>query len=192
MCGPGVAAECLDARDGLHVQEDHFLVEVVDPETGEPLSEGSDGELVFTTLLKEAQPLIRYRTGDIGSIDHRALLLRSHAGRITSLRGRLDDMLIIRGVNLFPSNVETLLLGVEEVGPHYRLIVERPGQMDEVSVECEPADPEIDRAALTERLEVLLRDHTGIRIPVTVVEPGGVPRSEGKAVRVVDRRQSER
>ena len=101
-------------------------------------------------------------------------------------------MLIIRGVNLFPSNIETLLLGVEEVGPHYRLIVERPGEMDEVSVECEPADPEIDRAALTERLEVLLRDHTGIRIPVTVLEPGGVPRSEGKAVRVVDRRQSER
>jgi phenylacetate-CoA ligase len=108
--------------------------------------------------------------------------------RITALRGRLDDMLIIRGVNLFPSTVETLLLGVEEVGPHYQLIVERPAEMDEVSVECEPASTEIDRAALAERLEVLLRDHTGIRIPVSVVEPGGVPRSEGKAVRVVDRR----
>ncbi len=192
MCGPGVAAECLDARDGLHVQEDHFLVEVVDPETGEPLSEGSDGELVFTTLLKEAQPLIRYRTRDVGSITTVPCSCGRTLARITSLRGRLDDMLIIRGVNLFPSNIETLLLGVEEVGPHYRLIVERPGEMDEVSVECEPADPEIDRAALTERLEVLLRDHTGIRIPVTVLEPGGVPRSEGKAVRVVDRRQSER
>ena len=192
MCGPGVAAECLEARDGLHVHEDHFLVEVVDPETGEPLPEGADGELVFTTLLKEAQPLIRYRTGDIGSLTTKPCACGRTLARIAALRGRLDDMLIVRGVNLFPSTVETLLLGVEEVGPHYRLIVERPAQMDEVSVECEPAEPEIDRAALTERLEVLLRDHTGIRIPVTIVDPGGVPRSEGKAVRVVDRRQTGR
>jgi phenylacetate-CoA ligase len=99
-------------------------------------------------------------------------------------------MLIIRGVNLFPSTIETLLLGVEEVGPHYRLIVERPAEMDEVSVECEPAVVGIDRAALTERLELLLRDHTGIRIDVSVVELGTIPRSEGKAVRVVDRRQT--
>ena len=188
MCGPGVAAECLEARDGLHVHEDHFLVEVVDPETGEPVPEGEDGELVFTTLLKEAQPLIRYRSGDIGALTTEPCTCGRTLARIAALRGRLDDMLIIRGVNLFPSTVETLLLGVEEVGPHYRLIVERPGQMDEVRVECEPADPEIDRVALTERLEVLLRDHTGIRIPVTLLEPGGVPRSEGKAVRVVDRR----
>jgi len=188
MCGPGVAAECLQARDGLHVQEDHFLAEVVDPETGEPLPEGADVELVFTTLLKEAQPLIRYRTGDIGSLTTEPCTCGRTLARIAALRGRLDDMLIVRGVNLFPSTVEALLLGVEEVGPHYRLIVERPAQMDEVRVECEPADPGIDRAALTERLEVLLRDHTGIRIPVTIVEPGSVPRSEGKAVRVVDRR----
>ncbi len=192
MCGPGVAAECLDARDGLHVQEDHFLVEVIDPETGEPLPEGADGDLVFTSLLKEAQPLIRYRTGDIGSLTTEPCACGRTLARIAALRGRLDDMLIIRGVNLFPSTIETLLLGVEEVGPHYRLIVERPARMDEVSVECEPADPEIDRAGLTERLEVLLREHTGIRIPVSIVEPGGVPRSEGKAVRVVDRRHSAR
>jgi phenylacetate-CoA ligase len=189
MCGPGVAAECLVARDGLHVQEDHFLAEVIDPATGEPVPQGTDGELVFTTLLKEAQPLIRYRTGDIGSISTEPCACGRTMARITALRGRLDDMLIIRGVNLFPSNVETLLLGIEEVGPHYRLIVERPAEMDEVSVECEPADSEIDRAALAERLELLLRDHTGIRIPVSVLEPGGVPRSEGKAVRVVDRRR---
>ena len=188
MCGPGVAAECLDARDGLHIQEDHFLAEVVDPEGGEPLPLGEEGELVFTTLLKEAQPLIRYRTGDIGSLTTEPCSCGRTMARIVALRGRLDDMLIIRGVNLFPSTVEALLLGVEEVGPHYRLIVERPGEMDEVSVECETAGPEIDRTALAERLEVLLRDHTGIRIPVRIVEPGGVPRSEGKAVRVVDRR----
>ena len=188
MCGPGVAAECLEMRSGLHIQEDHFLTEVVDPETGEPLAEGEEGELVFTTLLKEAQPLIRYRTGDIASVTTEPCACGRTMGRITALRGRLDDMLIIRGVNLFPSTVETLLLGVEEVAPHYRLIVERPAEMDEISVECEPASAEIDRAALTKRLEVLLHDHTGIRIPVSIVEPGGVPRSEGKAVRVVDRR----
>jgi phenylacetate-CoA ligase len=188
MCGPGVAAECLDARDGLHVQEDHFLAEVIDPETGEQVPEGDDGELVFTTLLKEGQPLIRYRTGDVGSVSTEPCPCGRTMARITALRGRLDDMLIIRGVNLFPSTVETLLLGVEEAGPHYRLLVERPAEMDEVRVECEPASPEIDRAALAERLEVLLRDHTGIRIDVSVVEPGAVPRSEGKAVRVVDRR----
>ncbi len=192
MCGPGVASECRIARDGLHVQEDHFLVEVVDPESDEPLPEGTDGELVFTTLTKEAQPLLRYRTGDIGSLTSEPCACGRTLARIAALRGRLDDMLIIRGVNLFPSTIETLLLGVEEVGPHYRLIVERRAEMDEVSVECEPADAEVDRAALAERLEVLLRDHTGIRIPVTIVEPGGLPRSDGKAVRVIDRRQSGR
>jgi phenylacetate-CoA ligase len=190
MCGPGVAAECVVARDGLHIQEDHFLAEVVDPDSGEPLPEGDEGELVFTTLLKEAQPLIRYRTGDIGSISTEPCPCGRTLARITALRGRLDDMLIIRGVNLFPSHVETLLLGVEEVGPHYRLIVERPAEMDEVSVECEPASAEIDRPTLTERLEVLLREHTGIRIPVSLVDPGSLPRSEGKAVRVLDRRAS--
>jgi phenylacetate-CoA ligase len=190
MCGPGVAAECLEVRDGLHVQEDHFLVEVVDPETGEPVPEGGDGELVFTTLLKEAQPLIRYRTGDIGSVSTEPCACGRTMARITALRGRLDDMLIIRGVNLFPSTIEALLLGVEEVGPHYRLIVERPAEMDEVSVECEPVDDSIDRAALAERLELLVRDHTGIRIPVSVLEPGAVPRSDGKAVRVIDRRRT--
>ena len=192
MCGPGVAAECRVARHGLHVQEDHFLVEVLDPETGDALPEGADGELVFTTLTKEAQPLIRYRTGDIGSVTSDPCECGRTMTRIAALRGRLDDMLIIRGVNLFPSTIETLLLGVEEVGPHYRLIVERPAEMDEVSVECEPAGVEIDRAALTERLELLLRDHTGIRIDVSVVEPGTIPRSEDKAVRVVDRRQTGR
>jgi phenylacetate-CoA ligase len=108
--------------------------------------------------------------------------------RIADLRGRLDDMLIIRGVNLFPSNVEHLLLEVEEVGPHYRLFVDRTEQLDEVTVECEPAAAGVDAEALSQRLESLLREHTGIRIGVSVVEPGVVPRSEGKAVRVVDRR----
>jgi phenylacetate-CoA ligase len=188
MCGPGVAAEC-DARAGLHVQEDHFLVEVVDPDSGEPIHEGEEGELVFTTLMKEALPLIRYRTGDIGSVDPSPCGCGRTFARVTSLRGRRDDMLIVRGVNLFPSNVEHLLLGVEEVAPHYRLIVDREGPMDELRVECEPASDGVDRRALGARLETLLRDHTGIRIAVAVVDPGAVPRSEGKAVRVVDRRR---
>jgi phenylacetate-CoA ligase len=189
MCGPGVAAECLAARDGLHVHEDHFLVEVVDPGSGEPLAEEEEGELVFTTLTKEAVPLIRYRTGDIGSLTTAPCECGRTTARIRSLRGRLDDMLIIRGVNLFPSNVEHVLLGENEVGPHYRLIVDRPEQMDEVTVECEPAGLGVDATRLGKRLERLLREQTGIRIDVTVVEPGAIPRSEGKAVRVVDRRR---
>ena len=187
MCGPGVAAEC-PARAGLHVQEDHFLVEVVDPASGAALDEGEEGELVFTTLTKEALPLIRYRTGDVGSVTAEPCECGRTLARIRSLRGRLDDMLIVRGVNLFPSHVEHLLLGVDEVAPHYRLIVERPEQLDELTVECEPASASIDRNELAERLEPLLREHTGIRIAVRMLEPGGVPRSEGKAVRVVDRR----
>jgi phenylacetate-CoA ligase len=188
MCGPGVAAECLAVRDGLHVQEDHFLVEVIDPESGEPLAGGEEGELVFTTLRKEALPLIRYRTGDIGSISTRPCPCGRTTARLTALRGRRDDMLIIRGVNLYPSHVERLLVGSDEVGPHYRLIVSRPGPLDELTVECEPADVSVECEPLGERLEAMLREQTGIRIAVSVVEPGTLPRSEGKAVRVVDRR----
>jgi phenylacetate-CoA ligase len=188
LCGPGVAAECLEAREGLHVLEDHFLVEVVDPETGAVLPDGAEGELVFTTLAKEALPLIRYRTGDIGTLTHEPCPCGRTFVRIAALRGRRDDMLIVRGVNLFPSNVEHLLVGVEEVAPHYRLIVAREGVMDELTVECEPAAGDVDRGELAARLEHLLREHTGIRIGVAVVDPGTVPRSEGKAVRVVDRR----
>jgi phenylacetate-CoA ligase len=190
MCGPGVAAEC-PAQDGLHVQEDHFLVEVVDPEVGEPLPEGEVGELVFTSLTKEAMPLIRYRTRDLASVTTGKCDCGRTTTRIRDLRGRVDDMLIIRGVNLFPSQVEHLLLGVEEVAPHYQLIVERPEAMDELTVRCEAAAEGVDGAALARRLEELLREQTGIRIPVEVVAPGILPRSEGKAVRVVDHRKRE-
>jgi len=187
MCGPGVAGECSE-RNGMHVQEDHFLVEVVDPDSGERLGGGVDGELVITTLAKEALPLIRYRTGDIGSLTGSPCACGRTFVRIAGLRGRRDDMLIVRGVNVFPSNVEHLLLGIDQVAPHYRLIVERAGAMDELTVECEPASGGVDREALRARVEHVLREHTGIRIAVAVVEPGAVPRSEGKAVRVVDRR----
>jgi phenylacetate-CoA ligase len=188
MCGPGVAAECVEVRDGLHVHEDHFLVEVIDPESGEPLREGAEGELVFTTLLKEAMPLLRYRTGDIGSLTFEPCGCGRTTARIRGLRGRRDDMIIVRGVNLYPSNVEHLLMSVPDVAPHYQLVVERSGAMDELTVQVEPASAAVDVASLARGVERLLREHIGIRIRAEVLAPGAVPRSEGKAVRVVDRR----
>ncbi len=187
MCGPGVAAEC-PARTGLHVQEDHFLVEVVDSGDGRAVAPGTEGELVFSTLTKEALPLLRYRTGDIGRLVDTPCPCGRTTVRLTGLRGRLDDMLIVRGVNIHPSQVEHILLGADGVAPHYRLIVERPGPLDELTLECEPDGTGEDPAALRTRLEQLLREHTGLRITVTVARPGTIPRSEGKAVRVVDRR----
>ncbi len=188
MCGPGVATECLTARDGLHVQEDHFLVEVIDPADGTPVPYGSDGELVFTTLTKEALPLIRYRTGDLGAITIEPCACGRTTARLIRLGGRRDDMMIIRGVNLYPSQIEQIMLAADGVGPHYRLILERPGPMDELTLECEPSALDGDRAGLRQTLEKNLKEGTGVRITVSVVEPGSVPRSEGKAVRVVDRR----
>jgi phenylacetate-CoA ligase len=189
MCGPGVASECLTIREGLHVNEDHFIVEVLDPDSGSPLAPGTVGELVFTTLTKEALPLIRYRTGDLGAITQEPCRCGRTTARLTSLAGRRDDMVIVRGVNVYPSHVEHLLLSVEGVSPHWRLIVERPNLMDELTLECEPAGDGLeDRDLLAHRLEHHLREGLGVRIVVSVLDPGGVPRSEGKAVRVVDRR----
>jgi phenylacetate-CoA ligase len=187
MCGPGVAAEC-PRRGGLHVQEDHFAVEVVDPGDGRPVAPGAEGELVFTTLTNEALPLLRYRTGDVGTLAGRPCACGRTTVRLTGLRGRHDDMLIVRGVNLYPSQVEHVLLGAGGVAPHYRLIVSRPGPLDELTLECEPAAPGDDPGLLRTRLEPLLREQTGLRIIVAPVPPGSIPRSEGKAVRVVDRR----
>jgi phenylacetate-CoA ligase len=187
MCGPGVAVECLEQRAGLHVQEDHFLVEVIDPQDGRRLAPGQEGELVFTSLTKEALPLIRYRTGDVGRLVEDPCPCGRTTARIVGLRGRLDDMLIVRGVNLYPSQIEHVLLGVPGVAPHYRLILERPGPLDELRLECEVVTAE-PPTGLADELERLLREHTGLRIPVSLLGPGALPRSEGKAVRVVDRR----
>jgi phenylacetate-CoA ligase len=189
MCGPGVAAEC-PAGSGLHVQEDHFAVEVIGPRGGHPVPPGTEGELVFTTLTKEALPLLRYRTGDIGCLADAPCECGRTTVRLTGLRGRHDDMLIVRGVNVHPSQVEHVLLGAGGAAPHYRLIVERSGPLDELTVECEPADAAQDPDLLRRRLERLLRDHTGLRITVALLAPGSIPRSEGKAVRVVDRRDA--
>jgi phenylacetate-CoA ligase len=188
IIGPGVAAECREVRQGLHVQEDHFLAEVVDPETGDPLPPGREGELVFTTLTKEALPLLRYRTGDIASLTYEPCPCGRTLARMSAVRGRRDDMLIVRGVNLYPSEVEQVLLGVDGLGPDYQLIVDRRGALDELTVACEPAEHGIDREALVARVGAALHEDIGLTMSVELMAPGAVPRSEGKAVRVVDRR----
>jgi len=188
IVGPGVSAECIEARNGSHIQEDHFLPEIVDPETGEPLAPGQEGELVLTPVTKEALPLIRYRTGDISSLEPSPCVCGRTMVRMSRIKGRYDDMLIIRGVNLYPSEVERILLGVGDVAPHYQLVVDRPGTLDELSLLCEPAREGLDRGLLQSRLHHALRQETGLSIAVQVLERDRVPRSEGKAVRVVDRR----
>jgi phenylacetate-CoA ligase len=180
-----VAAECIEVRSGAHVQEDHFLVEVIDPVTGGVLGPGEEGELVFTTLTKEALPMLRYRTGDISSLDVTVCGCGRATARLARVRGRIDDMLIIRGVNLYPSEVERVLLGMPEVAPHYQLIVDRPASMDELTVVCEAR---LVSDALEHRIQHALREATGLSMTVRVLPPGGVPRSEGKAVRVIDNR----
>jgi phenylacetate-CoA ligase len=187
IVGPGVAGECFEARSGAHVQEDHFLVEVIDPETGAVLPAGAQGELVFTTLTKQALPMLRYRTGDISSLDETPCLCGRTSVRMARVLGRHDDMLIIRGVNLYPSEVERVLLQVPEVAPHYQLIVDRPGAMDELTLLCEPDAPG-GEDALRQRIQHALREATGLTVVIQLQSPGSVPRSEGKAVRVVDNR----
>jgi phenylacetate-CoA ligase len=188
IVGPGVSAECREGRSGSHVHEDHFLVETVDPATGEPVPPGEHGELVFTTLTKEALPLLRYRTGDIAALTLDRCVCGRTLARMGPVIGRRDDMLIIRGVNLYPSEVELALLGVEGVAPHYQIVVERPEVMDELTVRCEPSSAGADRADLAARVGRALHAETGIGMNVELLEPGQVPRSEGKAVRVLDRR----
>ncbi len=164
---------------------------MIDSSDGRRLDPGEEGELVFTTLTKQALPLIRYRTGDIGSVIAEPCPCGRTTVRLTGLRGRHDDMLIVRGVNVFPSHVEHLLLSVEGTAPHYRLTVERTGPMDELTLEFEPAEDGAHHESLREQVERHLREHTGIRIAVEVREPGSLPRSEGKAARIINRRAGE-
>ena len=181
VMGPGVSAECIEGREGAHVNEDHFLVEAVDPESGEPVPDGEVGELVFTTLTKEALPLLRYRTGDLASLTREPCACGRTFARMSRVVGRTDDMLIIRGVNVFPSEIERALLSVLELAPHYQLVVERPGHLDELTVQVEgTVDPALVREELSRAL--------GLTARVEVVPPGSVPRSEGKVLRVIDRR----
>lgn len=198
VIGPGVAAECVEARDGLHVNEDHFLPEIVDPASGEPLPPGREGELVFTTLTKEAFPLIRYRTGDISALDPEPCRCGRTLARMARVKGRADDMLIIRGVNVYPSQVEAALLEIQDLAPHYQLVVDRSGTLPRLEVQVEPAEallrawggwredrPELAR--LRETVQTRLRAALALATEVRVLPPKGVPRSEGKAVRVLDK-----
>jgi phenylacetate-CoA ligase len=181
VMGPGVSAECAEARDGAHVNEDNFLVEVVDPQSGQPLPDGEVGELVFSTLTKEALPLLRYRTGDLASVTREPCPCGRTFARMSRVVGRTDDMLIIRGVNVFPSEIERALLSIPELAPHYQLVVERPGHLDELTVQVEGA---VEPALVREQLHSVL----GLTAQVEIVRPGTIPRSEGKALRVLDRR----
>jgi phenylacetate-CoA ligase len=192
IMGPGVAAECVEVRDGLHGWEDHFLFEVIDPDTGKEVPEGQTGELVITTLTKEALPMIRYRTRDITRVStERCACGRTHL-RIRRITGRNDDMLIIRGVNVYPSQVEAVLVGFPDVAPHYQLVVERKGPMDHLTVEVEIA-PALAGSApaysvVAEQVRHHIKSIIGVTTEVVVKQPGDIPRSQGKAVRVRDLR----
>ncbi|MDF2542986.1 MAG: paaK2 [Herbinix sp.] len=193
IMGPGVAADC-EYHRGLHVYEDHFVPEIINPETLEPCKEGEIGELVFTTITKEALPLFRYRTRDLTSITYEKCECgRTHA-RISRFKGRSDDMLIIRGVNVFPSQVESALLEMGEVSPHYMLIVDRVNNLDvlEVQVEVEErffSDEIKELENLTKKISHVLQSALGLAVKVKLVEPKTIQRSEGKAKRVIDRRK---
>ena len=193
ILGPGVACECHVARDGLHGWEDHFLFEVIDPKTLEPLPAGEPGELVITTLTKQALPMIRYRTRDITQLTHEPCVCgRTHV-RIMRVTGRDDDMMIIRGVNVFPSQVEAALVGLPGVAPHYQIVLTREGALDTMIVEVEIApDAPADEAARHSKAGEVARHikaHVGVTCQVAVKAPGEVPRSQGKAVRVKDLRK---
>jgi phenylacetate-CoA ligase len=202
VIGPGVSCECVEERSGSHVNEDHFLPEVVDPETGEPLPDGEEGVLVFTTLTKEALPLIRYWTGDITSLDSEPCRCGRTLKRMGLIMGRADDMLIIRGVNVYPTQVEAALLEVPELTPNYRIVVSRSGTLDEAEVEVEVSEAFLREAAtdslsgdlehvreLRARTERRLLESIGCTLAVALQAPGTVPRSEGgKLQRVLDRR----
>jgi phenylacetate-CoA ligase len=188
VMGPGVSAECLEGLHGAHVNEDHFLVEVVDPASGRPRADGEVGELVFTTLTKEALPLLRYRTGDLASLTREPCACGRTFARMSRVVGRTDDMLIIRGVNVFPSEIERALLAIPELAPHYQLVVERPGHLDELSVDAELREGEPGGERLEAFVEERLGRALGLTARVRLGPPGSVPRSEGKALRVHDRR----
>lgn len=193
IMGPGVAIECHEAKKGLHIWEDHFIPEIINPETGERLGEGELGELVITTITKQGIPLIRYRTRDITSITYEPCICgRTHA-RIARMSGRSDDMLIIRGVNIFPSQIESVLVGIEGVEPHYLLIVNRKDNLDTLEVQVEVderlfSDEIKVLQQLSRRVEKEIKDMLGVTCSAKLVEPKTIARSEGKAKRVIDNR----
>jgi phenylacetate-CoA ligase len=188
IMGPGVSMECVESKDGLHIWEDHFYPEIINPETGELVADGEQGELVFTSLTKEAFPIIRYRTRD---------LTRLLAGTARSMRrmekvtGRSDDMIILRGVNIFPTQIEELLMQVDTLSPHFQIELTRPNRMDQMRILTEVTDSNIATPSRTEaaaQLSAAIKQTVGISVKIDVGDIGAVPRSEGKAVRILDKR----
>jgi phenylacetate-CoA ligase len=187
VMGPGVANECVESKDGLHVWEDHFYPEIIDPVSGEVLPDGAQGELVFTTLSKEAMPVIRYRTRDLTRLLPGTARSMRRMERIT---GRSDDMMIVRGVNVFPTQIEEQILAIAGLAAHYQIVLTRSQRLDamEVMVEALPHASGDGRAALAARLETRIKGMVGVSAVVTVLDPGGIERSQGKARRVIDKR----
>lgn len=194
VMGPGVAMECLETEKGMHIFEDHFLPEIIDPDTGQVLPPGEKGELVFTTLTKEAFPIIRYRTRDISRLIYDTCKCGRTLVRMEKVTGRTDDMLIIRGVNVFPSQVEHVLMGIDGVEPHYQIVVDREGKLDTMQVKVEVSgnlfSDEIRMLEkMTRKIQADIKDMLGVTCKVKLVEPKTIQRSEGKAQRVVDNRR---
>lgn len=188
VMGPGVSMECVESKDGLHIWEDHFYPEIINPETGQPVADGEQGELVFTSLTKEAFPIIRYRTRDLTRLmPGTARSMR----RMEKVTGRSDDMIILRGVNVFPTQIEEALMATSGLAPHFQIELSRPDRMDQMRILCECADASVSddlRAGAAKALSAQIKQTVGISVKVDVADVGGVPRSEGKAVRIVDNR----
>jgi len=192
IIGPGVSFEC-ESQSGLHVNEDHFIPEIINPDTGEVLPDGEMGELVFTCITKEALPLIRYRTRDIASLNREPCACGRTLVRMNKPAGRTDDMLIIRGINVFPSQVESVLLEIEEAAPHYMLIVDRVGNLDTLEIIVEMNESNFSDevkviAALENKIRKAIESTLNIAAKIRLVEPKSIERSEGKAKRVIDKR----
>jgi len=193
ILGPGVGVECIEAQSGLHIWEDHFIPEIIDPISGESLPDGEQGELVITTITKEGIPMIRYRTRDITRIIAEPCICGRTHRRLERMCGRSDDMLIIRGVNVYPSQIESVLMDIEGVEPHYMLIVDREGTLDTLEVQVEVNEQTFSDEikvlqGLSRRIEKEIKDLLGINCRIRLVEPKTIARSEGKAQRVIDNR----
>ncbi len=194
VMGPGVSVECREAKKGLHIFEDHFIPEIIDPITGEVLPNGERGELVFTSITKEACPLIRYRTRDVTSLDREPCVCGRTLVRMRKVSGRSDDMLIIRGVNVFPSQIESVLMEMKEVEPHYQLVVNREGTLDTLTVLVEVGESVFSDEvrflqAIEKKIAKNIKEILGVSANVKLVEPKSIARSEGKAQRVIDNRK---
>jgi phenylacetate-CoA ligase len=187
VIGPGVAQECVETKDGLHIWEDHFYPEVIDPLTGQPRPDGEDGELVFTSLTKQAMPIIRYRTRDLTRLlPGTARTMR----RMQKVTGRTDDMIILRGVNLFPTQIEELIMGIPALSPHFQLHLTQQDRMDRlaVHVECRPGTSESDSADAGPALSARVKNTIGVTVTTSVLAPDSIERSMGKMRRIVDHR----